>query len=238
MIPISTISRLWKPSPKESSPSPPGPSKIPQRAKRSAQSKEQRVLPDTFPNKNDDPFIDEHSPTLSDSGKIPPNADLEPRTDKGLSKACESPSSDADADTDAGSGTSRDNHHPSFSIPNNPIFLGEDFAGLLKVSNIRNKESIWVDFWIPIRPGDKVTPLDSQYLSSLRSFVGLRYLKISGMLKSYQKEIFRAVWKMDLLEELDLRMAEEPQLSAGVYWRRIEKGWTPRSCEPKYYAGP
>lgn len=73
------------------------------------------------------------------------------------------------------------------NIPNEPLFLGEDFAALLKVPNIPNKESVWVDLWIPIRAGDKVIPLDAQYLSSLRSFLGLRYLKMTGMLKSYQK---------------------------------------------------
>jgi hypothetical protein len=124
------------------------------------------------------------------------------------------------------------------NIPDEPLFLGEDFAALLKVPNIRNKEKVWVDLWIPIRAGDKVIPLDAQYLSSLRSFLGLRYLKVTGMLKSYQKEIFRAAWNMESLEHLDLRMAEEPQLSPGVYWHRIEKGWVPRKREPQDYQCP
>ncbi|KAH8690081.1 hypothetical protein BGW36DRAFT_440909 [Talaromyces proteolyticus] len=119
-----------------------------------------------------------------------------------------------------------------------PVFLGEDFAALLKVPRIPYTESIWVDLWIPIKAGEQVIPLDGQYLSSLKSFAGLRYLKISGMLKSYQKEIFQAVWEMELLEELDLRMAEEPQLSLGVYWRRIEKGWSPKRREPQVYRCP
>lgn len=43
---------------------------------------------------------------------------------------------------------------------------------------------------------------------------------------------------MESLEHLDLRMAEEPQLSPGVYWRRIEKGWVPRKREAQNYQCP
>lgn len=238
MIPISTISRLWKPS-KEPDTSSAGSSKTPRRVTRSPNNKEQRVLPNEANAiyRIDDPFTADKSPRRAALSKIPSRADVEKRTDESHSKASNpvQPPKVAPISPHVVVGKRCDS---LLSIPEEPIFLGEDFAALLKVANIRNKESIWVDLWVPIRAGDKVIPLDAQYLSSLKSFLGLRYLKVTGMLKSYQKEIFRAVWKMESLEHLDLRMAEEPQLSPGVYWRRIEKGWVPRRREPQDYKCP
>ncbi|CRG83490.1 hypothetical protein PISL3812_00841 [Talaromyces islandicus] len=235
MIPISTITRLWKPA-KEPDTSTPGSSKTPRRVTRSPKSKEQRVLPhetNTI-SQNDDPFIADDSPLRAGSSRLPSRAHVENCSVSEGPKPVQAPNvALVSSHTLAGK---KCDQLPN--IPDEPIFLGEDFAALLKVANIRNKESIWVDLWIPIRAGDRVIPLDAQYLSSLKSFLGLQYLKVTGMLKSYQKEIFRAVWKMELLEYLDLRMAEEPQLSPGVYWRRIEKGWDPRRHEPQNYQCP
>ncbi|OKL63045.1 hypothetical protein UA08_01215 [Talaromyces atroroseus] len=120
-----------------------------------------------------------------------------------------------------------------------PIFLGEDFSALLKLPLISSQENLWIDLWqSPDEAGDKPNPLDEQYLSSLKSFVGLRCLRVTGMLKSYQKQLFQAIWKMEQLEDLQLRMAEEPRLASGVHWRRIEEGWLPRMQEVHAYISP
>lgn len=236
MIPISTISRLWTPS-KKSDASSPGSNKTPQRVARSPKSQKQRILPEAHAiSQNDDPFTAD-TPLRSNPSKAPLRTYLETHTDKNHAKAIKSLQAFkvGPVSSDVAVGKRRDK---LLNIPDEPVFLGEDFAALLKIRDIPNQESIWVDLWIPIRAGDRVIPLDAQYLSSLKSFVGLRYLKVTGMLKSYQKDIFRAVWNMDSLDHLDLRMAEEPQLLPGVYWRRIEKGWVARRCEPQSYQCP
>jgi hypothetical protein len=75
MIPISNISRLWKPS-KEPDTSSPGSSKIPRRVTRSPKSKEQHVLPEgaNAISQKDDPFTAGHSPLRSKSSKLPSRA--------------------------------------------------------------------------------------------------------------------------------------------------------------------
>jgi hypothetical protein len=121
-----------------------------------------------------------------------------------------------------------------------PIFLGEDFSALLKLP-ISNQQTLWIDLWQATdadEAGPKPNPLDSQYLSSLKSFVGLHCLRVTGMLMSYQKPLFQAIWKMEQLDDLQLRMAEEPRLASGVTWRRIEEGWSPRMHEMQAYISP
>lgn len=110
-----------------------------------------------------------------------------------------------------------------------PIFLGEDFAALLQIPSIPTQENLWIDLWQQFGVGEKIVPVDDQYLTSLKSFVGLRCLQVTGMLRSYQKQLFQAIWKMEKLEDLQLRMAEEPRLVSSVSWRRIEKGWLPKT---------
>lgn len=116
-----------------------------------------------------------------------------------------------------------------------PIFLADDFSALLKLPLISTQEQLWIDLW----QQQHLSPLDGQYLSSLKSFVGLRCLRVTGMLTSYQKQLFQAIWKMEQLEDLQLRMAEEPRLEAGVVqWRRIEEGWQPGVLDAHAYVSP
>ncbi|EEA26717.1 conserved hypothetical protein [Talaromyces marneffei ATCC 18224] len=122
-----------------------------------------------------------------------------------------------------------------------PIFLGIDFGALLHIrGGISSQENLWIDMWQHFAPGKTVVPLDDQYLSCLNSFMNLRCLMVSGMLKSYQKRLFQAIWKMEHLEDLQLRMAEEPRISpkAVLPWRPIEKGWRPQAKEPEAYIKP
>lgn len=111
-----------------------------------------------------------------------------------------------------------------------PIYLGVDFGALLRLrGSIASQETLWIDMWQHFPPGKTVVPLDDQYLSCLTSFQNLRCLMVTGMLKSYQKSLFQAIWKMEHLADLQLRMAEEPRLSpeGERTFRPIEPGWSP-----------
>lgn len=122
-----------------------------------------------------------------------------------------------------------------------PIFLGVDFGALLRIrGGISSQETLWIDMWQHFAPGKKVVPLDEQYLSCLTAFMNLRCLRVSGMLKSYQKQLFRAIWKMERLQDLQLRMAEEPRIlpEAELPWLHIEQGWSPRANEYEVYIKP
>lgn len=117
-----------------------------------------------------------------------------------------------------------------------PIFLGVDFGALLRIrGGIGVQETLWIDMWQHFAPGKTVVPLDEQYLSCLTSFINLRCLRVSGMLKSYQKKLFQAIWKMEHLQDLRLRMAEEPRISptAELRFRPIEQGWSPQTKDPQ-----
>jgi hypothetical protein len=122
-----------------------------------------------------------------------------------------------------------------------PIFLGVDFGALLRIrGGISSQETLWIDMWQHFAPGKKVVPLDAQYLSCLTAFMNLRCLRVSGMLKSYQKQLFRAIWKMERLQDLQLRMAEEPRIlpEAELPWLPIEHGWSPQANEYEVYIKP
>lgn len=111
-----------------------------------------------------------------------------------------------------------------------PIYLGVDFGALLRLrGSIASQDTLWIDMWQHFPPGKTVVPLDDQYLSCLTAFKNLRCLWVTGMLKSYQKSLFQAIWKMEHLANLQLRMAEEPRLSpeGERTFRPIEPGWSP-----------
>lgn len=113
------------------------------------------------------------------------------------------------------------------------VNLGGDFGSLLKIPAIGSQESLWIDLQ-PAYQGDGMgVAVDGQYLSSLNSFVNLRCLWVTGMHKSYQKQLFKAIWKMERLEDLQVRMAEEPRISENLPWRAIKDGWVPESIEPQ-----
>ena len=121
------------------------------------------------------------------------------------------------------------------------IFPGVDFGALFRLrGGISSQHNLWIDMWQRPAPGKTVVPLDEQYLSCLTSFKNLRCLRVSGMLKSYQKKLFQAIWKMQFLEDLQLRMAEEPRISpeAGRRFRPIEKGWSPQTKDIQTHVSP
>jgi hypothetical protein len=60
----------------------------------------------------------------------------------------------------------------------------------------------------------------------------LRFLKITGMMQSYQKYIWQAVWLNPGLEELALEMALEPCIrrTFDVAWPSIKGQWVARTA--------
>ncbi|KAI9802731.1 MAG: hypothetical protein M1825_002753 [Sarcosagium campestre] len=71
---------------------------------------------------------------------------------------------------------------------------------------------------------DSVPPIQ---LEGLRAFSQMYSLTVTGMLESYQKEIWEAVWCFPHLKRLELRMAIAPDIRRPPEpWSRIENDWT------------
>lgn len=92
-----------------------------------------------------------------------------------------------------------------------------------------NLEELHLDlFWPKVqaepRDGD-VFPLED--LEPLCNFRQLRSLKITGMMESYQKYIWQAVWRNPHLKELTLEMALEPSIRKDhdKAWPTIKGTW-------------
>lgn len=70
--------------------------------------------------------------------------------------------------------------------------------------------------------------LPPKELEPLSQFRRLRVLKITGMLQSYQKQIWQAAWLNVDLEELELGMALKPRIRRPYVeqWPYIKGGWT------------
>lgn len=105
----------------------------------------------------------------------------------------------------------------------------------------RTKKTLGLDLSWPCTDETKEpVRLDILELEPLCQFRGLRALKITGMLQSYQPYIWQAAWLNLELEELCLEMALEPTIdSAGhaAQWRPICDGWEMDknpSAEPVY----
>ncbi|KAJ6015911.1 hypothetical protein N7540_010502 [Penicillium herquei] len=80
--------------------------------------------------------------------------------------------------------------------------------------------------------------LELSKLKPLCEFRNLRSLKIVGMMQSYQTFIWQAAWLNPDLEELELGMAVEPEISNKIYetqWKVIKEGWT---LDPRMSGGP
>ncbi|PYH91240.1 hypothetical protein BO71DRAFT_460449 [Aspergillus ellipticus CBS 707.79] len=84
--------------------------------------------------------------------------------------------------------------------------------------------------------------LDIEQLSPLCQFRNLRSLKITGMMRSYQKYIWQAAWLNPNLEELELGMVVEPRITLNIgnlTWPFIKHGWQRRhyAYAPSFYHG-
>ncbi|KAE8397831.1 hypothetical protein BDV37DRAFT_289054 [Aspergillus pseudonomiae] len=150
----------------------------------------------------------------------------------------------------------RPDHLPTdLATPANPIleFRGGDTWDLLA----RDRKSLGLDLFWPIEfpnpaldsgypikaistasqpqepkgkdkdeQGPETFPLTS--LTPLLHFRHLRALKLTGMMRSYQKYIWQAAWLNPYLEELELGMALAPSLRRRYVtrWPCIRGGWT------------
>ena len=93
-----------------------------------------------------------------------------------------------------------------------------------------DREDLYLDlFWPtkkenPFRPD--VMPLEG--LAPLCNFRNLTFLKLTGMMRSYQKFIWQAVWLNPGLEVLELEMALEPCIrrTFNAGWPSIKGDWT------------
>lgn len=94
----------------------------------------------------------------------------------------------------------------------------------------RDMQAIGIDLFWPVKQnqeGDREV-LHIEELAPLCQFRGLRVLKITGMLQSYQKYIWQAAWLNTELEELELGMAIGPRIRRNFPgdWPFIKGGWT------------
>ena len=118
----------------------------------------------------------------------------------------------------------------------------------------RETDTLCFDVFFPVKPLEspsESTPktsekeqgiLEIEQLYPLCEFRNLRVLKITGMMQSYQKYIWRAAWMNLSLEELELGMALAPRIKqkytkSGSGWHPISSEWTfevPQYCDPVY----
>lgn len=80
--------------------------------------------------------------------------------------------------------------------------------------------------------------LDVIQMAPLSEFRSLRSLSITGMMQSYQKYIWPAVWLNPDLEELELGMALPPCIFATfvekqVQWPLIQGAWRPQQSHSR-----
>ncbi|RAL04277.1 uncharacterized protein BO80DRAFT_231727 [Aspergillus ibericus CBS 121593] len=87
------------------------------------------------------------------------------------------------------------------------------------------------------KPKPNLVMLDLEQMSPLSQFRNLRSLKITGMMQSYQKYIWRTAWLNHNLDELELGMALPPRIrkSRTGDWPYIKGGW---KLDPAHYAEP
>lgn len=108
-------------------------------------------------------------------------------------------------------------------------------------------ESLCIRFW-PSKQSEperrskenKRDMLDVDQMAQLCDFRNLRVLRITGMMQSFQKYIWRAAWLNLNLEELELGMALAPRIRASVAenrtdWPLIRGGW---DFEVSVYSDP
>ncbi|KAJ5631869.1 uncharacterized protein N7484_011969 [Penicillium longicatenatum] len=94
----------------------------------------------------------------------------------------------------------------------------------------RNRERLRLDLFWPyhFNRDDDVGPRTYDELKYLCEFWNLRSLKITGMMQSFQRCIWRAVWLNPELDELELEMVLEPEIVNRILqdkWKDIKEGW-------------
>lgn len=113
----------------------------------------------------------------------------------------------------------------------NPVteFKGGDAWKKLNV----DQPELWIDLFWPntANNSDEEDMLSIEELSPLCEFRNLRVLKLTGMMQSYQKYIWQAVWLNHDLETLVLEMALEPRIEDHMMenWKWIKGDWAPQA---------
>lgn len=112
----------------------------------------------------------------------------------------------------------------------NAVISIEEFKGGISWTRIdKSCRILELDLFCPHEPENPVSShiLELQDMAPLSSFRNLRSLKLTGMLQSYQKHIWRTVWMNPQLEDLELDMALEPALHDEVRssWFSIHGDW-------------
>ncbi|KAK2767717.1 hypothetical protein FQN54_003875 [Arachnomyces sp. PD_36] len=125
--------------------------------------------------------------------------------------------------------------NPTDVAEDNTVYSMTDFQGGSSWTSINpGCKYLELDLFHPHDPQSPEDSLDDgilqpRELAPLSCFRNLRSLKITGMLLSYQREIWQAVWLNPGLEDLELDMAIGPVLvsPAPSGWRWIEGDWKP-----------
>lgn len=96
----------------------------------------------------------------------------------------------------------------------------------------RDMEVLCIDLFWPVKDFQETANdmLDVVQMAPLSEFRSLRRLSITGMMQSYQKYIWPAVWLNPDLEELELGMALPPRIFAAflekrAQWPLIQGAW-------------
>lgn len=106
----------------------------------------------------------------------------------------------------------------------------KEFGGGLSWTRINpGCERLALDLFSSYEPSNPLSGdmLHVREMAPLGYFRNLRSLKLTGMLQSYQKAIWEAVWVNPELEELELGMALKPSLhcEAASSWYSIHGDW-------------
>jgi hypothetical protein len=95
-----------------------------------------------------------------------------------------------------------------------------------------DQDELCLDLLWPVVVGDDqyYYKMNVEEMKPLCAFRNLRYLKITGMLASYQKYIWQCAWLNYGLEILILEMASVPRVFAHLKkdWPWIKNNWAPR----------
>ncbi|PLB51584.1 hypothetical protein P170DRAFT_376142, partial [Aspergillus steynii IBT 23096] len=126
------------------------------------------------------------------------------------------------------------------ATPTHPLlnFRGGDTWACLD----KGRRSLGLDVFLPVDIVQRAEfdILPARELEPLAQFRKLRSLKITGMMQSYQKEIWQVAWLNVELEELELGMALKARIRRPwvEQWPYIKGGWTMSKMtygEPVYY---
>ena len=128
-------------------------------------------------------------------------------------------------------------YNPGRASPKKPLV---NFRGGFAWETLsQDRTSLGLDMFRPQASDQKdLKCLSLVEMKPLCHFRALRSLKLVGMMQSYQTYIWQTAWLNLNLEELELGMALEPEVTSSTYsmqWELIQHGW---EMDPKHSADP